>query len=147
MLGQMKVAVVIVLVAACGGGDPEPADAPASAPAAGTPGTTMPVSPDVELPEGVTQEMVAAGKTIFETTTCWTCHGMDATGGPLAPNLRDGEWLNTDGSYDGIMQIVRTGVPEPVEHPGLMPPMGGGQLTDEQIRQVAAYVYAIGHGG
>jgi len=28
-----------------------------------------------------------------------------------------------------------------------MPPMGGAQLTDEQVRAVAAYVYAISHGG
>jgi mono/diheme cytochrome c family protein len=46
------------------------------------------------------------------------------------------------------MEIVRTGVAEPKEfQTSLMLPMGGIQLTDDQIRQVAAYVYSLSHGG
>jgi mono/diheme cytochrome c family protein len=140
--GAMAAAVVVAL-AACGG---DGADAPADTGAA--PGAPQAVpGAGVDLPEGVTLDMVAQGKTIFETSTCWTCHGMDAAGGPLAPSLRDQDWLNSDGSFEGIVQVVREGVPEPREYPGLMPPMGGAQLTEEQIQQVAAYVYAISHGG
>ena len=65
----------------------------------------------------------------------------------LGPNLTDQEWLNTDGSYDGIVNIVRTGVPQPVEAASPMPPMGGAQLSDDQIRAVAAYVYVLSRGG
>jgi mono/diheme cytochrome c family protein len=65
----------------------------------------------------------------------------------LGPALTDQEWLNTDGSYEGIMDVVRTGVAEPVQFQAPMPPMGGIQLSDEQIRQVAAYVYSLSHGG
>lgn len=138
-------AAALVALAACGGDAGEEADAPAAdAPAASQ---DAPVGANVELPEGVTQEMVAQGKTVYETTTCWTCHGMDAAGGPLAPNLRDQEWLNADGTYESIVEVVRNGVPEPKEHPGAMPPMGAASLTDDQINQVAAYVYAISRGG
>lgn len=136
-------AVALVAVAACGGdgADVPPADTGAA------PAPAQQVGANVQLPEGVTLEMVQQGKTIFETSTCWTCHGMDAAGGPLAPSLLDQDWLNSDGSFEGITGTVRTGVPQPREYPGLMPPMGGAQLTEEQIQQVSAYVYAISHGG
>ena len=135
-------AAALVVFAACGGdgADAPPADTGAA------PAPTPTIGANVQLPEGVTQEMVTQGKTIFETSTCWTCHGMDAAGGPLAPSLLDTNWLNNDGSFEGIVEVVRTGVPQPREHPGAMPPMGGAQLTEEQIQQVSAYVYAISHG-
>lgn len=133
-------------LAACGG-DAGDGDAAARDTGASSPVPAPSARGDVELPEGVTQEMVAQGKTVFETTTCWTCHGMDASGGALAPNLRDQEWLNADGSLEGIARIVREGVQEPKEHPGAMPPMGGARLTDQQVEHVAAYVYALSRGG
>jgi mono/diheme cytochrome c family protein len=105
------------------------------------------VGEGVELPEGVTLEMVQRGRTVYETTVCFTCHGMDATGTALGPNLRDQDWLNSDGSFDGIMGVVRNGVAQPRQYPSAMPPMGGAQLTDDQIRDVSAYIYAISHGG
>jgi mono/diheme cytochrome c family protein len=136
-----------VVLAACAGDaaddtattDDAPAAAPAPAPAEPAGGAM--------LPEGVTATMVAEGKTLFETGVCQTCHGPTGSGSPLAPNLRDAEWINTDGSYDGIMGIIRQGVPTPKQFPAAMPVMGGGQFTDEQIRALAAFVYSIGHGG
>lgn len=142
----MAVAAALVVMTACGGDAGEEASVPADAPAPAS-APEAPIGANVDLPEGVTTDMVAQGKTVFETTTCWTCHGMDAAGGPLAPTLRDQNWLNSDGSYESIVEVVRNGVPTPVEHPGAMPPMGGSPLTDDQVNQVAAYVYAISHGG
>ncbi|HSJ25100.1 MAG TPA: c-type cytochrome [Longimicrobiales bacterium] len=142
-------AAALVAFTACGGDDtPDTQPAPGAQP--GTPPAAAPqqqVGVGVDLPEGVTLEMVQAGKTVFETTTCFTCHGMDASGTALAPSLHDQDWLNSDGSFDGIMDVVRTGVAQPVQYPAPMPPMGGGQLSEDQIRQVSAYVYAISHGG
>ena len=114
---------------------------PAPAPA-GTGGTGTP-------PEGATPEMVAQGQQVFTGKgICYSCHGQDATGTPLAPNLTDSEWLNiTDPSWTNIQQIVRNGVPTPKEHPSPMPPMGGAQLSDQEIQQVAAYVYSLSHQG
>jgi len=111
-----------------------------AAPAAATP------TPG-QLPEGVTQDMVAQGQQIFTSTgQCYTCHGPDAKGTQLAPNLTDSEWLNISGKYDEIVHTVHTGVPQPKQHPAPMPAMGGAQLTDEQVKDVAAYVWSLGGG-
>jgi mono/diheme cytochrome c family protein len=154
--GLFALAAVLVL-SACGGdaGDTgTPADdadtAAPEAPAQQTPTPQAPqstVGANVDLPEGVTQEMVAAGEQIFNQQICFSCHGANGVGTVLGPVLTDQEWLNTDGTYEGIMNIVRTGVPEPVEFQAPMPAMGGIQLSDEQVQQVAAYVYALSHGG
>lgn len=118
------------------------AQTPTPAPAGTTGATGTP-------PEGATAEMVAQGQQIFTGKgICYSCHGQDATGTPLAPNLTDSEWLNiTDPSWQNIQQVVRNGVPTPKEHPSPMPPMGGAQLSDQEIQQVASYVYSLSHQG
>lgn len=150
-LWSAAVGMLTLSALACGGGDDTgdtgaPDTMSATPPAATPPAGTPPAG--AQLPEGVTQEMVTAGQQIFAGVgICMTCHGPDATGTPLAPNLTDQTWINIDGSYDQIVQLVTTGVPQPVEHPSPMPPMGGAQLTEQQIREVAAYVYTLSHGG
>jgi mono/diheme cytochrome c family protein len=91
--------------------------------------------------------MVAQGQQIFSGKgNCFTCHGPTATGTPLAPNLTDATWLNiTDASWENIQGIVRNGVPTPKEHPAPMPPRGGGNFTEEQVRALGAYVFALSH--
>lgn len=145
----LATAAVVLLAACAGDAADEPADdvdteTPAPQPQQPPQST---VGANVELPEGVTQEMVAQGEQIFNQQICFSCHGANGVGSVLGPAFTDQEWLNTDGSYEGIMEIVRTGVPQPVQFTAPMPPMGGIQLSDEQIRQVAAYVYAVSHGG
>jgi mono/diheme cytochrome c family protein len=139
---------------ACSGGDDtadttnETAETPAATtPPAATTDNAPPAATSGNLPAGVTPEMVAAGETDFKTGICVACHGPDATGTPNAPNLTDDQWLNNDGSYEQIMETIRTGVPNPKEHPTPMPPMGGAQLTDQQISEIAAYIYSISHKG
>ena len=148
-------AIVAVLattsVAACAGdaGDTEAEDTgteqttPAQTPQA------TPQQPAGPAPEGATPEMVAQGQQVFGGKgLCFSCHGQDATGTGLAPNLTDSEWLNIpDGSWSNIQQVVRNGVPTPKEHPSPMPPMGGAQLSDQEIQSVAAYVYSVSQGG
>ncbi len=141
--------VMILALAACGGGDAPAADdtepaAQETAPAAEEATPAM----DMELPEGVTAAMVARGETVFGGEgICYTCHMQGGVGGPLAPNLTDDEWINTDGSFEGIVNTVMTGVPEPVEHPGIMLPKGGTGISDEDVRAVAAYVWTLSRGG
>ena len=98
-----------------------------------------------ELPEGVTAEMVAEGETLFGTTgLCFSCHGPTGEGVPqLGPDLTDDEWLNTDGTYAGIIDVVMNGVAEPVEAAAPMVARGGSAITDDQVRAVAAYVYTL----
>lgn len=94
-------------------------------------------------------QMIAQGDSIFHGQlaggTCTACHGQDAKGTAVAPNLTDSQWLNGDGSYDFIVHTVTNGVPKPKEHPAPMPPKGGAQLTDDQVKAVAAYVYSLSH--
>lgn len=86
------------------------------------------------------------GKKIFSGQgNCYTCHGADAKGTPLAPDLTDTTWLQIDGSYDAIVGLITKGVPQPKEHPAPMPPMGGAQLSQEQVCAVGAYVYSLSH--
>jgi len=138
----------LVVLAACGGGNDaanqaavDTTAAPVAAPAAPA------AASNVQLPEGVTPEMVAQGHEIFNTNICHSCHMQDAVGGPLAPALNDGTWINIDGSYNSIVGLIKSGVAQPMQHPTPMPPMGGAQLTDDQINSLAAYVYSISHGG
>jgi mono/diheme cytochrome c family protein len=129
-----------LLLTACGDAEPEPGTTPGQQ-------QQQVVGEGVDLPAGVTLDMVQSGRTVFQTTVCFTCHGMDGSGTALGPSLRDTDWLNSDGSFEGIMGVVRNGVAQPQQYPSAMPPMGGAQLTEDQIRDVSAYVYAIAHGG
>lgn len=98
----------------------------------------------VDLPDGVTQEMVTSGQAIFGGAgMCFACHGANGSGSPLAPSLNESTWLHVDGSFDAIVGIINTGVPTPMEFPAAMLPRGGSAITDDQVREVAAYVYSI----
>jgi mono/diheme cytochrome c family protein len=133
---------------ACSGEEaPAPAvDRPAATSPAPAP-TSAVSAPDVDLPAGVTAEMVAAGGAIYHGAgVCFSCHGQEGAGGPLGPSLTDRDWLNlASGTFEEIVAVIRDGVPRPVRYPAPMPPGGGGSLNDEQVRQVAAYVYALSH--
>jgi glucose/arabinose dehydrogenase/mono/diheme cytochrome c family protein len=103
------------------------------------------------VPEGATREMVELGDRIFHgevaSGTCTGCHGAEGKGTPLGPNLTSGKWLWSDGSLSGIEQTIEHGVPSPKEYRGPMPPMGGAQLSRQQIAAVAAYVWGLGNPG
>lgn len=94
----------------------------------------------------VDKKLVAAGRAIFTGAgNCQMCHGANAKGTPLAPDLTDATWLNVDGSYAAIAGLVNKGVPAPKKYPAPMPPMGGASLSAGQVCAVAAYVYSLGH--
>jgi mono/diheme cytochrome c family protein len=120
--------------------DPPPVTAAFAGPVAPTP-----VVP-AELPPGVTQEMVAEGQQLYGTL-CVACHGAAGVGGPVGPALNDQQWLHITGEYEEIVHITTVGVPQPLQYPAPMPPRGGGPFTDEQIRAISAYVYAISRVG
>jgi mono/diheme cytochrome c family protein len=134
---------VAAMLTACPDRTDEP---PAQPPAADAPGA--PAAPMAALPAGVTQEQVQQGQQLFVGQgVCFTCHGMQGEGTPLGPGMRDQDWINlTDGSLEEIATVIRTGVSAPQQYPGVMPPMGGAQLNDDQVEALAAYVYALSHG-
>jgi mono/diheme cytochrome c family protein len=140
--------LILALGLACGGEGGDAAEE-TQEPAAETPAAdeSAAAAPSMDLPDGVTAEMVAQGETVFTGTgICYTCHMPGGVGGPLAPNLTDEEWINIDGSYDAIINLVMTGVAEPVEHPGIMLPKGGTNISDDDVRAVAAYVWTLNKG-
>jgi glucose/arabinose dehydrogenase/mono/diheme cytochrome c family protein len=112
------------------------------------PTRTVTLSPSARA-AGITPAMVALGDSIYHGQvaggTCAGCHGTDAKGTPLAPDLTANKWLWGDGSYASIVKIIQQGVPTPKQHTGVMPPMGGAQLTPAQLDAVGAYVYALSH--
>lgn len=127
----------------------------AGAPAAATPGSTAAGggAGTAASAKDITPKMVALGDSIFHGQAagglCYTCHGADAKGTQLAPPLKKGpneKWLTGDGSYGFLVQRVTQGMPNPTPpYTAPMPPMGGAQLTQQQIHAVAAYVYSLNH--
>ncbi|HKT59509.1 MAG TPA: c-type cytochrome [Gemmatimonadales bacterium] len=110
--------------------------------------TALPPPPPVpSSAKGVTAAMLAQGDSVFHGmaggATCVGCHGADAKGTPLGPDLTDNQWLWSNGSLTGIQATIAKGVPAPKQHTGVMPPMGGAQLTQAQLHAVAAYVFAL----
>jgi len=101
------------------------------------------------IPAGASRQMVELGTDVFHGRTggagCTGCHGTDASGTPLGPPLLGHRWIWGDGSYQSIEKIVREGVPQPKQYRAPMPPLGGAQLTDEQVAAVAAYVWGLSH--
>ena len=99
-------------------------------------------------PTAVTPAAIAAGDSIFHKSgNCYACHSATAQGTPgLGPNLTDAEWVHGDGSFDFLVKTVTTGIPKEVSKSGVvMPPKGGSTITDDQVKQVAAYVYSLSH--
>lgn len=100
------------------------------------------------LPAGVTAAMLTEGKKVFAGPgLCSACHGPAAKGVTgLGPDLTDGAWLHSDGSYDALVTQISTGVPSNKSKSGVaMPPKGGASLSDAQVRAVAAYVWSLSH--
>lgn len=165
-------ALSLVAVAGCGGGDrTQRADSSTTAapPAAqAAPAETAPAPAGRAAPETVaaratppakatgggakpSPRVIALGDSIFRGQvaggTCTVCHGQDAKGTPVGPDLTDQQWLNGDGTYEFLVQIITNGVPKPKQYPAPMPPMGGASLSPEQVRAVAAYEYSLSRKG
>ena len=98
------------------------------------------------LPRGMTLDHIRQGDAIYRGKGgCVTCHGADGGGMPASGsgitaglNYVPSEWAPID-------SLIRVGVPEPLTRsPIAMPPRGAqSNLTDEEIHQVGAYVWAI----
>jgi mono/diheme cytochrome c family protein len=95
---------------------------------------------------GPTPELIAQGDKIFHGPgNCYACHGTNAQG-TVGPNLTDAEWIHSKGTYEDIVAQVTHGVPKEESKSGIpMPPKGGGTLSDDDVKAVAAYVYSLSH--
>ncbi len=90
--------------------------------------------------DGANRDLMA-GKMIYERK-CATCHGVSGDGKTITAsryfyaNLIDGRW-RSDGSPAAIERQIRRG------HDPM--PRFEGKLTDEEIRQTAAFVLELSH--
>lgn len=101
----------------------------------------------VTLAAGVTQEQFDQGEQLFPGAGCQACHGPNGTGSQLGPDLTDEDWLHVSGPDVGeIADVIRSGVAAPMEYPAPMPPMGGANLTDDEVQALAAYVASMAQG-
>ncbi|HUX34497.1 MAG TPA: c-type cytochrome [Gemmatimonadaceae bacterium] len=142
----VAVPAAAVSLFACGGSQSMPAGQ-GPAPAGGSANMAAPEAS--RLPAGVSAEMVAAGDSLFNAPkSCNGCHGKGGVDGRNGPNLTTGKYEHIDGSYASIVNIVTGGIPkDSIKHPEHrfpMRPRGGHDYTDEQIRNLAAYVWTLG---
>ncbi len=81
--------------------------------------------------------VIERGRTIYGVT-CTFCHGADLRGGQLnGPNLLRSDLVLSDQNGELILPIVRGARAEKG-----MPPI---QMTDDEVKAVAAYVYSLSH--
>jgi mono/diheme cytochrome c family protein len=104
------------------------------------------------LPAGVTAAMVTTGDSIFHARACARCHGADAKGAANGPDLTTSTHMHVNGTYEDFVRLITSGVPadsiKDPSHKFAMQPRGGARpapLTDQEIRDVAAYVYSLSH--
>jgi glucose/arabinose dehydrogenase/cytochrome c5 len=99
------------------------------------------------VPPGQTADQVALGARLYEgkvaNAPCTGCHGTDAKGTPLGPNLTNNQWLHGDGSVTSIAKTITDGVPNPKNYRSGMPPVGGANLTPAQVLALADYLWAL----
>jgi mono/diheme cytochrome c family protein len=98
------------------------------------------------LPTGMTVDLIRSGDSLFHGKGgCVTCHGPNAEGMPnsgsaltLGLNFIPVEWKAID-------SLVTAGIPEALTRTTIaMPPRGASSnLTADEVRRVAAYVWAI----
>jgi glucose/arabinose dehydrogenase/mono/diheme cytochrome c family protein len=100
-------------------------------------------------PPGIDPTVIALGSRIFQgqvaDAPCAGCHGTNAKGTPLGPDLTNGKWRWGAGSLASIARTITKGVPNPKDYRSPMPAMGGVQLSSSQVSAVATYIWSLGH--
>lgn len=98
------------------------------------------------LPAGMTIADIVRGDSIYHGTgTCFVCHGVEGEGRPAAGDALTVGLNWAQPNWRSIDSLIVSGIPQPLTRsPIQMPPRGGrSDLTDTEVRAVAAYVWAI----
>jgi cytochrome c5 len=98
------------------------------------------------LPAGMSIETIVRGDEIYHGKgACFACHGQEAEGLPAAGDALTValNWAQYD--WRSIDSLITAGIPQVLTRsPIQMPPRGGrSDLTPDEVRLVAAYVWAI----
>ncbi|MEX2530954.1 MAG: cytochrome c [Gemmatimonadota bacterium] len=131
---KLASSALILVLAACG-------------PEAGTDQALL-ESPEVDLQEPLSVELVERGREVFlGEGGCHICHGPEGRGARgVGANLRDRVWWHSDGSYPALVRRIAEGVPRSEARnifSAAMPPRGGSDISDADLRAVAAYVWSF----
>jgi mono/diheme cytochrome c family protein len=140
LLPPVAAAATVLLVAACSAATTQTAPAPSASAAA------APAAP--ARPPEVTAAAIAEGDSLFAAGSCTRCHGAKGIGAARGPSLVAGPWLQHSGTYAEIVRTITDGVPraaiKDTTHRFPMSARGGPMnLTDPQIKSLAAYVWSI----
>jgi mono/diheme cytochrome c family protein len=98
------------------------------------------------LPRGMTLDMIRHGDAVYHGKGgCQSCHGPDGGGMPASGSGITAGLNFVPSEWEPIDSLIRVGIPEPATRsPIAMPPRGAqSNLTNDETRQVAAYVWAI----
>jgi len=104
-------------------------------------------TPKIKRPDQVTDSAVARGRELFHGAgNCSACHGVEGVGTDSGAPLAQGVWLHGEDSYEGILSRVVHGIPMETSTRGTAMPMRGwNTLSNQEVRDVAAYVWVISH--
>jgi mono/diheme cytochrome c family protein len=81
-------------------------------------------------------DAVKAGRQIYLSTGCYNCHGIEAKGGGIAPDL-----TATKLDAQQMFRTIHDG------RPGTLMPSWGKQLSSDEIWKVIAYLQSLRQGG
>jgi mono/diheme cytochrome c family protein len=98
------------------------------------------------LPAGMTVDMLVRGDELFHGRGgCFACHGAEAQGLPAAGDGITSALFYAQHEWTSIDSLIRAGIPDAITRsPIAMPARGArGDLTPEDTRLLAAYVWAI----
>lgn len=104
-------------------------------------------SPSAAPAAAATPQMLAEGQQVYANAgRCAGCHGPVGQGTSFAPDLTDDDWIwiqTNQAIRPQLVTIIRNGISEPRRYGTPMPPMGGAQLSPQQLESVAAYVESL----
>jgi cytochrome c oxidase cbb3-type subunit III len=90
--------------------------------------------PETATPQTFPEEQVNAGRGLF-AAQCAFCHGRDAMGGEIGPDLTRSELVAADVRGDKIVPVIKNGRPEKK--------MPGFNLSDTDLAALVAFVHDV----
>ena len=98
------------------------------------------------LPPGMTVGDLVRGDSIYHGKgTCFVCHGVEGEGRPAAGDALTVGLNWAQPNWRSIDSLIDNGIPQPLTRSPIQMPARGGRsdLTNSEVRAVAAYVWAI----
>ena len=114
----------------------------------GTVSTNDELQPDTlpSFPPGMTLDLVRLGDSLFHRqAACFACHGTEGEGLPAAGDAISVGLSYVQPEWQAIDSLISTGIPDALTRSPITMPARGARsdLTDQQLKAVAAYVWAI----